>query len=184
MTSRSHVIFAIAMVIAAKRFNFMNYDDWWHIIPSAMLTSLLPDIDHPRSIIGQRFKCLSYPIAYIFGHRGFTHSLLAVIVCGYLIRNLLPPDVQYGMLIGYIGHLTADFLTSAGIPLLWPLPWRFRLPLFHMSTGKTPERLFCMIFLVIVIVIPSNLVFKLLRVITDYQIFNKLDLLLHFKKYK
>ncbi|WWO97355.1 MAG: metal-dependent hydrolase [Candidatus Dasytiphilus stammeri] len=178
MTSRSHVIFAIAMVIAAKRFHFMTYyGDWWHIIPSAMLTSLLPDIDHPRSLIGQRFKCLSYPIAYIFGHRGFTHSLLAVIVCGYLIRKILilPSDVQYGMLIGYIGHLIADFFTSAGIPFLWPLSWRFRFPFFHMSTGKTPERFFCMIFLVIVILIPSSLVSNCLIVITHYL--NTLDVL-------
>ncbi|WWP00106.1 MAG: metal-dependent hydrolase [Candidatus Dasytiphilus stammeri] len=176
MTSRSHVIFAIAMVIAAKRFHLMNsYGDWWHIIPSAILTSLLPDIDHPRSMIGQRVKCLSYPIAYLFGHRGFTHSLLAVIVYSFLIRKILPPDVQYGMLIGYLSHLSADFFTSYGIPLLWPLSWRFRFPLFHMSTGKTTERLFCMIFLVIVIVIPSNLVSNWLILISHYL--NTLDIL-------
>ncbi|WWO98711.1 MAG: metal-dependent hydrolase [Candidatus Dasytiphilus stammeri] len=166
MTSRSHMIFGIAIAIAAKRFHWtsiITYGDWWHIIPSAMLTSLLPDIDHPRSLIGQRFKLLSYPIAHIFGHRGFTHSLLAVLVVGYLtflITKIFPADVQYGMLIGYISHLTADFLTSAGIPLLWPFPWRFRLPLFHMLTGKTPERLLCIILLALVIVIPSDLVSK------------------------
>ncbi|STI17542.1 putative membrane-bound metal-dependent hydrolase [Escherichia coli] len=52
--------------------------DWWHIVPSAILTCLLPDIDHPKSFLGQRLKWISKPIARAFGHRGFTHSLLAV----------------------------------------------------------------------------------------------------------
>ncbi|WWO95314.1 MAG: metal-dependent hydrolase [Candidatus Dasytiphilus stammeri] len=166
MTSRSHIIFIFAMIIAIKRFHIITYADWWHIIPGAILTSLLPDIDHPKSLIGQRLKCLSYPIAYFFGHRGFTHSLLAVIVCSYLIKKILqlPLDIQYGMLMGYISHLTADWCTSAGIPLLWPLPWKFRVPLFHISTGKLPERFLCLFFLLIVITIPSNF----FMVITPY----------------
>ncbi len=53
--------------------------DWWHIVPSAVLTCLLPDIDHPKSFLGQRLSWISKPVARAFGHRGFTHSLLAVL---------------------------------------------------------------------------------------------------------
>ncbi len=41
--------------------------DWWHIVPSAILTCLLPDIDHPKSFLGQRLKWISKPIARAFG---------------------------------------------------------------------------------------------------------------------
>ena len=51
--------------------------DWWHIVPSAVLTCLLPDIDHPKSFLGQRLSWISKPWRGLC-HRGFTHSLLAV----------------------------------------------------------------------------------------------------------
>ena len=81
MTGEGHVIFAIATAIFAKRAELtpvLAQADWWHLIPATLLTCLLPDIDHPKSLLGQRLKWLSYPIARAFGHRGFTHSLLAV----------------------------------------------------------------------------------------------------------
>ncbi len=37
--------------------------DWWHIVPSAVLTCLLPDIDHPKSFLGQRLSWISKPVA-------------------------------------------------------------------------------------------------------------------------
>ncbi|WP_016586988.1 metal-dependent hydrolase, partial [Yersinia pestis] len=80
MTGEGHLIFSVACVILAKKVGLtpeLAHGDWWHIIPGALLTSLLPDIDHPKSILGQRLKWVSVPIARVFGHRGFTHSLLA-----------------------------------------------------------------------------------------------------------
>ena len=50
--------------------------DWWHIVPSAVLTCLLPDIDHPKSFLGQRLSWIQSLAAP--GHRGFTHSLPGV----------------------------------------------------------------------------------------------------------
>jgi inner membrane protein len=31
--------------------------------------------------------------------------------------------------LGYLSHILADMLTPAGVPLLWPCRWRFRLPI-------------------------------------------------------
>lgn len=81
MTAEGHLLFSIASAVFAKNAELtpvLAHGDWWHIIPSAILTCLLPDIDHPKSFLGQRLKWVSKPIARAFGHRGFTHSLLAV----------------------------------------------------------------------------------------------------------
>jgi inner membrane protein len=48
--------------------------------------ALLPDIDHPQSWVGRRARLISQPLAALIGHRGFTHSILAVIACGLLLR--------------------------------------------------------------------------------------------------
>jgi len=153
MTAEGHLIFAIASAIFAKRADLtpvLGSADWWHIIPATLLTCLLPDIDHPRSTLGQRFRWLSQPIARAFGHRGFTHSLLAVIGGVMLLRLqlpkewVLPADVFQGMVLGYLSHIVADMLTPAGVPLLWPCRWRFRLPLLNSRNGNQLERMLCL----------------------------------------
>ena len=99
-----------------------------------MLTCLLPDIDHPKSFLGQRLSWVSKPVARAFGHRGFTHSLLAVfgaLALFYLKVPdswIIPADALQGLVLGYLSHILADMLTPAGVPLLWPCRWRFRLP--------------------------------------------------------
>ena len=123
--------------------------DWWHLVPAALLTCLLPDIDHPKSVLGQRLKWLSQPIARAFGHRGFTHSLLAVAVSLWLFQInvpadwFLPADVLQGMTLGYLSHIVADMLTPAGVPLCGRR-WRFRLPILNSQQGNQLERALCL----------------------------------------
>ncbi|AUX72585.1 metal-dependent hydrolase [Erwinia pyrifoliae] len=153
MTAEGHLIFAIASAIFAKRAELtpiLASADWWHIIPATLLTCLLPDIDHPKSLLGQRLRWLSWPIARVFGHRGFTHSLLAVGGAVALLQLklpsdwLLPADAFQGMVLGYLSHIVADMLTPAGVPLLWPCRWRFRLPLLRSQQGNQLERILCL----------------------------------------
>ncbi|ENX6701317.1 metal-dependent hydrolase, partial [Escherichia coli] len=137
--------------------------DWWHIVPSAILTCLLPDIDHPKSFLGQRLKWISKPIARAFGHRGFTHSLLAVfalLVTFYLKVPeswFIPADALQGMVLGYLSHILADMLTPAGVPLLWPCRWRFRLPILVPQKGNQLERFICMALFVWSVWMPHSL---------------------------
>ncbi|MER2046097.1 MAG: metal-dependent hydrolase [Pantoea agglomerans] len=153
MTGEGHIIFAIASAIFAKRAELtpvLAQADWWHLVPSALLTCLLPDIDHPKSLLGQRLRWLSHPIARAFGHRGFTHSLLAIAAGLWLFQiNLprsspIPPDVLQGLTLGYLSHIVADMLTPAGVPLLWPCRWRFRLPILRSQKGNQLERALCL----------------------------------------
>lgn len=153
MTAEGHLIFAVASAIFAKRAELtpvLASADWWHLIPAVLLTCLLPDIDHPKSLLGQRLKWLSQPIARAFGHRGFTHSLMAV-AGGVMLLQLklpaswvIPADAFQGMILGYLSHIVADMLTPAGVPLLWPCRWRFRLPILNSQKGNQMERVLCL----------------------------------------
>ncbi|MCD7105867.1 metal-dependent hydrolase, partial [Klebsiella quasipneumoniae subsp. quasipneumoniae] len=55
MTAEGHLFFSIACAVFAKNAELtpvLAQGDWWHIVPSAVLTCLLPDIDHPKSFLG------------------------------------------------------------------------------------------------------------------------------------
>ncbi|AFJ46673.1 metal-dependent hydrolase [Shimwellia blattae] len=152
MTAEGHLLFSIASAVFAKNAGLtpvLAEGDWWHIVPAAVLTCLLPDIDHPRSFLGQRLKLISTPIARAFGHRGFTHSLMAVFVALTLLYLkvpetwLIPADVLQGMVLGYLSHIAADMLTPAGVPLLWPCRWRFRFPIVTPHKNNQLERILC-----------------------------------------
>jgi len=45
----------------------------------AVIGSLLPDVDHPQSWVGRRTRPISTALAATLGHRGVTHSALALI---------------------------------------------------------------------------------------------------------
>ncbi|VDY41497.1 membrane protein [Salmonella enterica subsp. enterica serovar Daytona] len=81
---------------------------------------------------------------------GFTHSLLAVfaLLATFYLKVpdtwIIPADALQGMVLGYLSHIVADMLTPAGVPLLWPCRWRFRLPILAPRKGNQLERFLCM----------------------------------------
>lgn len=87
--------------------------------------SILPDIDHPYSIVGRRVPILPR----LLPHRTITHGLLFALVCGVLY---LPLGV------GVLLHLLLDALNPAGVPLLWPRATKYHIPYIHLvrSGGK------------------------------------------------
>lgn len=120
----------------------------WGGIPLAVLGGALPDIDHPRSWLGRRLSLIAVPLAALIGHRGLSHSLLAVVGLGLLWEKLRLDAVlaasampSAGLLLplltGYLSHVLADALTPAGVPLLWPWRRRFGAPL--VRTGGVVE---------------------------------------------
>lgn len=137
--------------------------DWWHIVPSAVLTCLLPDIDHPKSFLGQRLSWISKPVARAFGHRGFTHSLLAVfgaLTLFYLKVPdswIVPADALEGHGAGLSQPHSRRYAHPAGVPLLWPCRWRFRLPILAPRKGNQLERALCMALFVYAVWMPQTL---------------------------
>ena len=55
----------------------------------ASLAALLPDIDHPESLIGRVFLPLSKYIQRKYGHRTVTHSVFAILIVALALSPLL-----------------------------------------------------------------------------------------------
>jgi len=111
-----------------------------------MIGTVLPDIDHPQSTIGSRFKWLSYPVTIFFGHRGITHSLLGV---GLICSLALWTDTWwlYWLAFGYLGHLVGDYLTDSGVPLFWPIRKRYRFILVGSTGGISEFAMVCIVLI-------------------------------------
>lgn len=117
-------------------------------IAFALIGGLLPDIDHPQSWLGRRIPLIPTLLYKTTGHRGATHSALAIMLTvaatWFAMMNL---GVNYaytelavlGLAIGYTAHLAGDMLSNRGIPFFWPCPVRIGIPLCR--TGSAAERL-------------------------------------------
>ena len=118
--------------------------------PTAIIVSgisaLLPDIDKFNSKMGRAAPVLSIPISIIFGHRGFLHSLLAAGLLYLITLKLLPSYALYS-LVGYLSHLFLDCLTPSGLPLLWPIPFRFRIPVIRTGSMLETALFVCIVIL-------------------------------------
>lgn len=108
--------------------------------------SVLPDMDHPGSWVGRRLWPLSHALARLLGHRGFTHSLVAVALCVAALRSHGVSRALSGpLVIGYLSHLAADLLTPAGLRLAWPLRRSFALPLCPTRSAREALVVACLL---------------------------------------
>ncbi|QBK12331.1 hypothetical protein AB849_001000 [Thermoactinomyces vulgaris] len=75
-------------------------------------------------------------------HRSVTHSILT---CAYVtwMFYTIQPWMSVPVLVGYLSHLFADTLTSAGVPYLWPYKKKFSMKAFgiKVKTGGSEEKL-------------------------------------------
>ncbi|WP_142849004.1 metal-dependent hydrolase [Telmatospirillum sp. J64-1] len=106
-------------------------------IALAVFGALLPDIDHPQSWAGRKFRLISVPLAALVGHRGVTHSLLATLACLLAVLWMGMEAMATPLVVGYLSHLAADTCTPSGVPYLWPSRRRFTLNLCR--TGSAAE---------------------------------------------
>lgn len=119
------------------------------LLLGGLLGSLLPDIDHPKSWLGRRIPFISIPLSALVGHRGVTHSLIALVATllialaglshwGMALGKWSP--LVTGLCLGYASHLFGDWATPSGIPLMWPNLRRYKSPV-SFFTGCLEERL-------------------------------------------
>ncbi|GAA0589523.1 hypothetical protein GCM10009416_30110 [Craurococcus roseus] len=106
----------------------------------AVAGALLPDVDHPKSWAGRRLRPVSTVVAAVFGHRGVTHSLLALVGCWAALRygTGVPRAWAAPVVVGYLSHLLADLLTPGGLRLAWPLRGTWALPLCRSGSPFEP----------------------------------------------
>lgn len=134
----SHVALgAAAWLVAAPRLGLPALSP--ACLALALAGSLLPDVDHPKSWVGQRLRPLSRLAAGLFGHRGITHSALALAVCGWgLLQGGAPRWAVAPLAVGALSHLAADLLTPAGLRLAWPMRRTWALPLCRSGSAMEP----------------------------------------------
>ena len=145
MMARSHVIVGLASWIAvAPALHLPVIDPLGLAI--VVLGSLLPDIDHPKSWVGQRTRPVSTAIASALGHRGVTHSAIAVVALTALLLHAgYARGAVAALTVGYLSHLAADMLTPRGLRLAWPFPGTWSLPLCR--TGSAMENLIVLLLI-------------------------------------
>ena len=109
------------------------------VIATAMLFSVLPDIDTVKSKAGKALQPFSTVVSFVFRHRGFLHSFIFAAIVYFGIRYILSPAIAAAAVIGYSSHLFLDSLTKEGIMPFWPLS-KMKLQGF-IKTGGLAEKL-------------------------------------------
>lgn len=108
-----------------------------------LIGGIAPDIDQPTAPLWRNL-----PVGHYFGrvfgvllggHRFLTHSLIGLILLGFLSKMLLTflhpimgsinlDIVWWAFMIGAISHLVMDTFTKEGVPWLLPIPIKFGIP--------------------------------------------------------
>jgi inner membrane protein len=160
MTSRTHdlaAFTALVAVVLAQPARTLTLSTLLLALLANQIGGIAPDIDQPTAPLWRNL-----PVAGLFGklfgkllggHRFLTHSLLGVVLFGYLMKlvlgvlhPLLPHTdnglVVWAFVIGMLSHLVMDSLTKEGVPWLLPIPVRFGFPPIRglrITTGKKME---------------------------------------------
>lgn len=136
MMAGSHIVVGAALWAVCAKLGGGNPAEPQALAAAAM-GALLPDIDHPQSWAGRKLRPISVPLSMLVGHRGVTHSAIAVLA-GLAVLMLVETGwLVAPVVVGYLSHLLADSLTPSGVPLLWPSRRRFTLNL--CQTGSITE---------------------------------------------
>lgn len=116
----------------------------------------LADIDKKGSTMAQILLPLSWVLQLLrVKHRTLTHSLLFLVLLGYLLAPL-PEFFYWTILAAYASHPLIDLLNDQGVALLWPINKKFRLlpkPI-GIDTGSFQEIVFRIILAVVAIILP------------------------------
>ncbi len=143
MLWKTHLV--VAFLVGLVLLPYLNPQNQILYIALILFGSLLPDIDHPDSKLGKKVKI----IGFLFEHRGFFHSIFALILLVLPFMILKLEYIAWPLGIGYLSHILADALTLQGIMFLHPLT-RWKLSGFIKSGGLIEKVLFLILFSVLV----------------------------------
>ncbi len=160
MLYRTHLLFAL--VIFMIFILNTSLEPWIKLTFLIILVigSKLPDIDIPESKIGKETRPVSNILSVFFGHRGFFHSLLFIIIFSFILFLLKIPYIfTIALIIGYLSHLFLDSFTKSGINPLWPFNIKLK---GQVKTGRLLENILFLIFciLLVILIIKNFIVIK------------------------
>ena len=165
MVGKTHIAGAFALTAALSlvcvRSNLIQGTDQVLLQQATLLTAsgiggLLPDIDHKGSTISKNSPIISFFIRLLFTHRGFTHSLLSLILMTglmYGIAAMIGAGIGYWIAIGfgagYASHILLDSFNPKGVPLFFPVKHKFSFG--KVVTGGWAEKLVFIICIVVAV---------------------------------
>lgn len=124
MTAPNHVIGGFVFTGIFSAILDVNVISSPLLIGVCVFASLLPDIDHPSTIIGRVIPFLSRWINERYGHRTITHSLLFVlvstVVVSFINSFLLIDGLVLVFFLGIFSHVLFDMMTVSGVLFLYP----------------------------------------------------------------
>ena len=118
MLAKTHVAFGILAGLVTLKYTTVSNELLF--IALVILGVFLPDIDHPESKVNNSLK-VTKVIPLFFGHRGFFHSIFAVILVFAGLWYWQGFIYGFGVSIGYLSHLISDALTVSGVGFLNPV---------------------------------------------------------------
>lgn len=160
MTARTHdlgAITALGLIVLLINLQSISLATAIISIFANLIGGIAPDIDQPTAPLWRNLPIGKY-LGKIFdrllgGHRFLTHSILGLVIMGYLTHLLLVflkpilgsvniGYVWWAFIIGMSSHLILDTLTKEGVPWLLPIPYKFGIPplkKWRITTGKWVE---------------------------------------------
>lgn len=137
--------FAFGVLIVLLSLDLFDIQNKLLFVLITLFFSVFPDIDNTKSKIGKENKLISRIINFIFGHRGFFHSVYIPLILFFVFYNL-NKEIGVAVLVGYFSHLFMDALTKNGIKPFYPLINRKINGFF--KTNSISEKIF---FLIVVL---------------------------------
>lgn len=159
MTARTHDAIGFSALITVAAFyppTRLTVLTVFVSLVANVIGSILPDIDQATNRLWDMLPAgneVGKNVRNLFlHHRTITHSALGAFLVSVFLKwflshvlNSLYIDVTivyWSVMIGYISHLVADMLTKDGIPLLFPIQWKFGFPpikALRVTTGSWVE---------------------------------------------
>lgn len=191
MTGRTHdlaAFTALSYIIATQPLNKISLATAIIAFSVNMIGGLAPDIDQPTSALWRRIRAGSIIgriiTPFLGGHRLLSHSILGVILFGFVSKEVLKLSsgillvdmdiVWWSFMIGFVSHLLIDMFTKEGVPWLFPIPLHFGIPplkFLRIKTGGLTEKTF---------IFPGLLLINAYLYYTHYSVF--LSFLRHIGK--
>ena len=184
MLAPTHSIFGIFLTLIFLAVFGIQWGLHWTIILVAIVGAIVPDIDHPKSVIGKLFYPISSYLERRYGHRTITHSFigwgiasLAFVVFVLFMLLILLALRSFGVggefgywslaprwiaafSISYFSHLILDMFNPRGSQMFWPDTGRDVLPKnpkFRPESGSKEEIfIFIILFFLMLLAFPIS----------------------------
>ena len=180
MLAPTHSVFGIFLTLIFLAVFGIQLSLHWSIILVAILGAIMPDIDHPSSVIGRTFPFISIPLERRYGHRTITHSFIGwavaslifaffVLIGNWILGSYLSFDIGNwtfpirwiaAFSISYFSHLILDMFNKTGVQMFWPDTSRDVLPKnpkFRTVSGSREEVwIFIVLFFLMLLAFPIS----------------------------